>query len=187
LSEEHRTPDEEKPEPEDPKQEGTGTEGTQEGGTAGKAWAEDVAESYRSLTSWLTDEIENLDKLTRKKIEAALQEVQERFPPEKRRRIVSSVEEDFRQFGQEIRKLVDRLRENPRVADAQERGREALKSSLHHVKGWAEKAEERLERPPETGAAKEPAAEAPPGPAGEEPATTAEPEDKPREDDPSRD
>jgi len=132
--------------------------------------AEQLGERYRKIAAWLTEEMDEIDQICRDRVSAAARDLDRKFPAEKRREVVHSVEEEFRQFGREIRGLLDKMQKNPRVAEAQEKTRDRLKSSLHQIRDWAGKAEERLEKKPA------PEGESPPPPEAEDPAEAPGPE-----------
>ena len=105
--------------------------------TSEKDWKQMMGESYRSWTSWLSDEIENLDQLGREKLQSAMERISERFPAEERKRLRDSAEAEIYEFLGELKSLGARIRKTPQISRLEQKGNEAIRSSATKVREWA--------------------------------------------------
>lgn len=109
-------------------------------------WKNQIGDSYRRFVSWLSEEIDTLDKVSRERFQGAVSEINDRFPPEERKRLIHSAEREIQEFLGELRELGGRLRRNPNVARIEEKGAEALRTSAARVRQWAQNVEGSLAR-----------------------------------------
>lgn len=108
-------------------------------------WREQLGETYRNLTSWLTDEIEGLEKTSRERFQKAREKLRETIPPEEPGRILDQAEKEVQEFLGEMRRLGGQVGENLKVQRLQRTGTSVLRSGVAKVRAWAERVEEGLE------------------------------------------